>query len=89
MAIIQLCVLPFCPESPRYLLIIAGKEDEAVHGTYVFITNFLVFLDLRFTNLSVFFPLSAHDTTLLMNIVFQFINILSLLISLMQGYHAS
>eukprot|EP00794_Sanderia_malayensis_P004877 gene4877-5516_t len=28
-ALIQLCVLPFCPESPRYLLIIQGNEKEA------------------------------------------------------------
>ncbi|XP_065061939.1 solute carrier family 2, facilitated glucose transporter member 3-like isoform X2 [Rhopilema esculentum] len=28
-AIAQLCVLPFCPESPRYLLIIQEDEEEA------------------------------------------------------------
>ena len=46
--LIQLLTMPFCPESPRYLLINQGKEDEALKGKQiicifwnnVFIINF-------------------------------------------------
>lgn len=31
-ALVQYLVMPFCPESPRYLLINKGQEDEADAG---------------------------------------------------------
>lgn len=31
-AILQSIMLPFCPESPRYLLITLGQEEEARKG---------------------------------------------------------
>ena len=31
-AIIQLLILPFSPESPRYLLLTKNQEEEAVEG---------------------------------------------------------
>lgn len=31
-AIVQSIMLPFCPESPRYLLIVLNKEEEARKG---------------------------------------------------------
>lgn len=31
-AILQSILLPFCPESPRYLLITLGQEEEARKG---------------------------------------------------------
>ena len=34
-ALVCLVGLPFCPESPRYLLITRGKEEEARTGRYV------------------------------------------------------
>lgn len=29
---LQTAMLPFCPESPRYLLIVLNKEEEATKG---------------------------------------------------------
>lgn len=34
-AIFQLVTLPFCPESPKYLLVTQGKEMEAQRGKIV------------------------------------------------------
>lgn len=31
-AILQSIMLPFCPESPRYLLIVLNQEEEARRG---------------------------------------------------------
>lgn len=33
-AVIQSAMLPFCPESPRYLLIVLNEEDEARKGLF-------------------------------------------------------
>lgn len=33
-AILQSLLLPLCPESPRYLYILLGKEQEARHSKY-------------------------------------------------------
>lgn len=33
-AVLQSIMLPFCPESPRYLLIVLNKEEEARKGVY-------------------------------------------------------
>jgi len=37
-AVVCLVCLPFCPESPRYLLITRGKEVDARKGRYVLYT---------------------------------------------------
>lgn len=31
-AVLQTIMLPFCPESPRYLLIVLNQEEEARKG---------------------------------------------------------
>lgn len=33
---LQLLTMPFCPESPRYLLLTKEKENDAMNGTYTF-----------------------------------------------------
>ena len=33
-AILQSIMLPFCPESPRYLLIVLNQEEEARKGQF-------------------------------------------------------
>lgn len=33
-AIVQSILLPFCPESPRYLLIVLNQEEEARKGRF-------------------------------------------------------
>lgn len=40
-AILQSIMLPFCPESPRYLLIVLNQEEEARKGgcTHSFTTQ--------------------------------------------------
>ena len=35
--VFQLVVLPFCPESPKYILLNQGKEIEAQKGTNYFL----------------------------------------------------
>lgn len=33
-AVLQAIMLPFCPESPRYLLIVLNQEEEARKGPF-------------------------------------------------------
>lgn len=33
-AVLQTIMLPFCPESPRYLLIVLNQEEEAREGNF-------------------------------------------------------
>lgn len=38
-ALIELLLLPFCPESPRYMLIQRGDDNNARTGMCVFISG--------------------------------------------------
>lgn len=40
-ALLQFLTLPFCPESPRYLLINCGKEEQAEAGELELLGQYL------------------------------------------------
>lgn len=60
-AILQLLLLPICPESPRYLLITKQWEEEARKGK---ISSFLLFLQSCFNTKGVFYHSTSSSASL-------------------------
>lgn len=51
---LQVFTMPFCPESPRYLLLTKEKENDAMNGTYIFPVRFYINVFVHCVSLSLY-----------------------------------